>query len=57
MAQIGEEKEESAGDVLENFCLFTEHGREVLFLPCLFYFQEAGLGMKIPGAETAILKL
>lgn len=57
MAQIGEEKEESAGDVLENFCLFTEHGREVLFLPCLFYFQEAGLGMKILGAETAILKL
>lgn len=57
MAQIGEEKEESAGDVLENFCLFTEHGKEVFFLPCLFYFQKARLGMKISGAETATLKL
>ena len=36
-------------------CCLLSMWREV-FLPCLFYFQEAGLGMN-PGAETAILKL
>lgn len=36
-------------------CCLLSMWREV-FLPRLFYFQEAGLGMN-PGAETAILKL